>query len=74
VSDSATRRVLTEKARSLLQASAAERIAHINSAKFIPYPAVNALLEEFEQLLSHPITNRMPNRLVVGRIRKEREL
>jgi hypothetical protein len=67
VSYSATPRVLTEKARLLLEASAAERIAHINSAKFIPHPAVNALLEEFEQLLVHPITNRMPNRLVVGR-------
>lgn len=60
-------RKLSPRAASLLSATDAERIAHIDQPIFIPYPRAVEVLAEMEDLLVHPKTNRMPNILLAGR-------
>lgn len=60
-------RLLTARARELLPASSEERIAHIKKEVFISYPRAKELLDEMEDLLTHPKTTRPPNILMLGR-------
>lgn len=60
-------RKLSERAAALLSASDEERFEHIDKPVFIPYKRASEILEEMEDLLDHPKTNRMPNMLIVGR-------
>lgn len=60
-------RKLSERAAALLNATDAERLEHIDKPVFIPYKRASDLLDEMEDLLNHPKTNRMPNMLIVGR-------
>lgn len=60
-------RKLSERATALLDASNEERLEHIDKPVFIPYKRASEILEEMEDLLTHPKTNRMPNMLIVGR-------
>jgi Cdc6-like AAA superfamily ATPase len=59
-------RKLSERAQELLTASDEERLLHIDKPVFITYTHAVAILEEMEELLVHPKTNRMPNILIVG--------
>lgn len=58
---------LSARATELLEASDSERIAHIDKPFFIPYARAAELLDEMEDLLVHPRTNRMPNMLILAR-------
>lgn len=60
-------RKLSPRAMELLSAPDEERMSHIDKAVFIPYPHATDILNEMEDLLAHPKTNRMPNILIVGR-------
>lgn len=60
-------RKLSPRAQELLLASNEERLAHIDKPVFIPYPRATELLNEMEDLLAYPKTNRMPNVLILGR-------
>ncbi|MCG7879348.1 MAG: TniB family NTP-binding protein [Candidatus Thiodiazotropha taylori] len=58
---------LSENAQSMADAPDDERIRYINQRVFIPYQRARELLDEMEDLLVHPKTNRMPNLLIVAR-------
>lgn len=58
---------LSEKAQNIADAPDLERIHYINQRFFIPYQRAQELLDEMEDLLIHPKTNRMPNLLIVAR-------
>ncbi|MEW8284478.1 MAG: TniB family NTP-binding protein, partial [Candidatus Thiodiazotropha endolucinida] len=58
---------LSENAQSMADAQDDERIRYINQRVFIPYQRARELLDEMEDLLVHPKTNRMPNLLIVAR-------
>lgn len=60
-------RQLSERALQLLDASDEERLIHIQKPVFIPYKHASDILDEMEDLLAHPKTNRMPNLLIIGR-------
>lgn len=60
-------RKLSPRTQGLLHASADERIKHIDKPFFIPYSRAADILDEMEDLLEHPKTNRMPNILILGR-------
>lgn len=60
-------RKLSAKAQEMLGASDEERRAHIDRRLYIPYRTATEFLEEMEDILNHPTTNRMPNMLIVGR-------
>lgn len=62
-------RKLSARATALLEASDAERIEHIKKNVFIPYDKAKEILEEIEQMLTHPVSRRPPNILIVGRSR-----
>lgn len=64
---SAIERQLSKRALELLDASDEERLIHIEKPVFFPYKHASDILEEMEDLLIHPKTNRMPNLLIVGR-------
>ena len=45
------KRLLSERALELLDASDVERLAHIDKSVFIPYPHASEILAEMEDLL-----------------------
>jgi hypothetical protein len=57
---------LNTAAREMLDLSAAERIDHIRRPRWIGYTRAKQLLDKLDDLLTHPKTHRMPNRLIVG--------
>jgi hypothetical protein len=60
-------RKLSTRALELLECPVAERLQHIDRPVFIPYPKAAALLDEMEDLLAHPVTNRMPGMLITSK-------
>jgi len=62
-----TKRKLSARAIEMLDEPNEARIEHINKQVFIPYERAVSILEEMEDLLSHPKLNRMPNILIIGR-------
>lgn len=57
---------LTPNAAEKLALTNEERIAHILKPRWIGYPHAQRILDELEDLLSHPKQVRMPNMLLVG--------
>lgn len=64
---SSEKRQLSKRALELLDASDEERLIHIEKPVFIPYKHASDILDEMEELLVHPKTNRMPNLLILAR-------
>lgn len=60
-------RKLSKRALELLDASDEERIKHIDKEVFISYKRAKEILDEMEELLAQPKTNRMSNILIVAR-------
>jgi Bacterial TniB protein len=52
---------LSPKTRELIDKPIEERIAHIQKDSWIPYSQANRILQQLEDLLSHPKCDRMPN-------------
>lgn len=61
------KRVLTRRARELLDAPINERIELIRRPRFITYGHAKKILDELEQLLILPKYNRPPNLLIIGK-------
>ena len=59
-------RDLSPEAAAALSLSDDERIMRIRSPRWIGYTRATEILNELEDLLEHPKTNRMPNLLIVG--------
>ena len=57
---------LSDKARSLINASNDEKIFYINTDRWIGYPRSQEVLNSLEDLMCYPKTDRMPNLLIVG--------
>lgn len=57
---------LLQKAAAYLDRPDVERIAYIRSPRWIGYPQAQEILEQLENLLTHPKSHRMPNLLIVG--------
>jgi hypothetical protein len=57
---------LNEAARETLKLAVEERINRIRRARWIRYSRANEILEQLEDLLTHPKTHRMPNLLIYG--------
>jgi type II secretory pathway predicted ATPase ExeA len=57
---------LNEKAREALKLSTADRIDYIKRARWIGYTRAREILEQLEELLTHPKKHRMPNLLIYG--------
>ena len=60
------KRKLAPRARALLQASDAERIAFIQTDRWIGYPQAKDALEQIERLLNYPNNDRPENMLLVA--------
>jgi hypothetical protein len=58
---------LSSKAKEIVEASVETRLEYINQRFFIPYSRAQEILDEMEDLLVYPKTNRMPNLLIVAR-------
>lgn len=65
---------LSARATALLEASDEERIQHIRKDAFIPYAKAEGILASMEQLLTHPVSHRPPNILVVARSKNGKTL
>lgn len=61
------KRLLTQRAKELLDAPEEERIAFIRKPRFIAYTRAKEILDELEQLLTLPKYNRPPNLLLLGK-------
>jgi len=57
---------LNDKAREALNLSTADRIDYIKRARWIGYTRAREILEQLEDLLTHPKKHRMPNLLIYG--------
>src|ERR1041384_3770860 len=57
---------LNESAREALKLSIEERIARIRAARWIGYTRAREILDQLEDLLTHPKKHRMPNLLISG--------
>lgn len=57
---------LNDIPREALQLSDEERIARIRSARWIGYTRAREILDQLEDLLTHPKKHRMPNLLIYG--------
>lgn len=57
---------LLQKVAAYLERPDAERIAFIRSPLWIGYPQAQQILDQLENLLTHPKSHRMPNLLLVG--------
>jgi hypothetical protein len=57
---------LSERAREALKLPVEERINRIRKARWIMYTRAEEILEQLEDLLTHPKTHRMPNLLIYG--------
>lgn len=57
---------LLQKAAVYLDHSDSERIAYIRSPRWIGYPVAQNILDQLENLLTHPKSHRMPNLLIIG--------
>lgn len=57
---------LAPKAAAYLQRPDGERITYIRSPRWIGYPGAQTILEQLENLLTHPKSHRMPNLLIIG--------
>ena len=57
---------LLQKAAAYLERPDAERIAYIRSPRWFGYPLAQQILEQLENLLTHPKSHRMPNLLIIG--------
>ncbi len=60
-------RKLYPQTKALLEASDEDRIYEIKSEHFIPHYRVQKVLQEMDDLMNHPPTHRMPNRLLLGK-------
>jgi hypothetical protein len=52
---------LSPKTRAMLDRSVEDRIAYMRKDSWIPYPSATQILRQMEDLLRHPICERMPN-------------
>ena len=57
---------LNDSARAALDLSHEARIERVRRPRWIGYTRAKQLLDELEDLLTHPKTHRMPSLLVVG--------
>lgn len=57
---------LLPKAAAYLDRPNAERITYIRSPRWFGYPLAQQILEQLENLLTHPKSHRMPNLLIIG--------
>lgn len=57
---------LLQKAAAYLERPDAERITYIRSPRWFGYPLAQQILEQLENLLTHPKSHRMPNLLIIG--------
>ena len=57
---------LLQKAAAYLDRPNAERITYIRSPRWFGYPVAQQILEQLENLLTHPKSHRMPNLLIIG--------
>lgn len=57
---------LNDRAREALKLTNEERIARILATRWIGYTRAKEILEQLEDLLTHPKTHRMPNLLIYG--------
>jgi type II secretory pathway predicted ATPase ExeA len=57
---------LLQKAAAYLERPDAERITYIRSPRWFGYPVAQQVLEQLENLLTHPKSHRMPNLLIIG--------
>ena len=57
---------LLQKAAAYLERSNADRITYIRSPRWFGYPLAQQILEQLENLLTHPKSHRMPNLLIIG--------
>lgn len=55
---------LNEAARKALELTTAERIAYIRKTRWVGYTRAREILEQLEDLFTHPKTHRMPNFLL----------
>ena len=57
---------LTPKTRELLELSDEERMQAIRSSRWVGYPRAQQLLAKMEELYNYPVSDRMPNLLIIG--------
>lgn len=57
---------LTLKTRELLELSDEERMQAIRSSRWVGYPRAQKLLAKMEELYYYPVSDRMPNLLIIG--------
>src|SRR5918912_1003967 len=57
---------LNERAKEALKLSTQERIAYIRQERWIGYTRAKEILDQLEDLLTHPKKHRMPNLLLYG--------
>lgn len=57
---------LTPKTKELLELSNEERINIIRSPRWVGYPRAQKILNQLDELLTYPRSDRMPNLLIVG--------
>ena len=57
---------LLQKAAAYLDRPDTERITYIRSPRWFGYPLAKQILEQLENLLTHPKSHRMPNLLITG--------
>lgn len=57
---------LFDKAASLIAAPVRERISYVNEDKWIGYPKAQDIIDQLEDLMVYPKSDRMPNLLIIG--------
>ena len=57
---------LLQKAAAYLDRPDTERITYIRSPRWFGYPVAQQIMEQLENLLTHPKSHRMPNLLIIG--------
>lgn len=57
---------LLQKVAVYLERPDAERITYIRSPRWFGYPLAQQILDQLENLLTHPKSHRMPNLLIIG--------
>ena len=64
--DTDTASHLHETARAALNLNVEERISYVRNTRWIGYTRAKQVLQQLEELFTHPKTHRMPNLLLVG--------
>jgi hypothetical protein len=57
---------LLDKASELINSSKEERIEYVNRDKWIGYPRAQKIIDQLEDLMVYPKSDRMPNLLIIG--------